>query len=132
MLHDPRVLSLASSSSHSPLNATALEIVQRCLLYYEHWDNQAFKQACASLSFSLKDSPLVPRWIYYCENENFHMKFFFLLPNYITKRMAIEDNSAPPPVIRVSEQKTTLAISIRAYLVTVLIEFENLRESYLN
>ena len=97
MLHDPRVLSLASSSSHSPLNATALEIVQRCLLYYEHWDNQAFKQACASLSFSLKDSPLVPRWIYYCENENFHMKFFFLLPNYITKRMAIEDNSAPPP-----------------------------------
>lgn len=46
--------------------------------------------------------------------------------------MAIEDNSAPPPVIRVSEQKTTLAISIRAYLVTVLIEFENLRESYLN
>ena len=133
MLHDPRVLSLASSSSHSLLNATALEIVQRCLLYYEHWDNQAFKQACASLSFSLKDSPLVPRWIYYCENENFHMKFFFLLPNYITKRMAIENNSAPPSlVIRVSEQKTTLAISIRAYLVTVLIKFENLRESYLN
>ena len=133
MLHDPRVLSLASSSSHSPLNATALEIVQRCLLYYEHWDNQAFKQACASLSFSLKDSPLVPRWIYYCENENFHMKFFFLLPNYITKRMAIENNSAPPPlVIRVSEQKTNLAISICAYLVTVLIKFENLRESYLN
>ena len=133
MLHDPRVLSLASSSSHSPLNATALEIVQRCLLYYEHWDNQAFKQACASLSFSLKDSPLVPRWIYYCENENFHMKFFFLLPNYITKRMAIENNSAPPSlVIRVSEQKTTLAISICAYLVTVLIKFENLRESYLN
>ena len=48
---DPHALPLGFSSSHSPLNAAALQIVQRCLLYYEHWDNQAFTNGLVRDSF---------------------------------------------------------------------------------